>query len=200
MPAADVAGSDPADLNTAIRPRISSTRLEPHGRGESSLHGLRLELDAGSLRPWVIDRNGKRMLLTYQSAAAIGATDPCSWLLFRIAMGHGWEFVSFGFPALPAERSTWHHLPRLVLPGGTVLSAERWTIPGETLRAISMCDESGRYLAWRAEAERLGLPPVVRVRWDPHPAASPILLRTDSPLAVSSLFTRLPPDARRASS
>ena len=101
VPAADVAGSDPADLNTAIRPRISSTRLEPHGRGESSLHGLRLELDAGSLRPWVIDRNGKRMLLTYQSAAAIGATDPCSWLLFRIAMGHGWEFRIVRLPGAP---------------------------------------------------------------------------------------------------
>ena len=195
--AADVVGSDAPDLNTAVRPRTGAIRLEPHGRGESSLHGLRLELDAVSRRPWVIDRDGNRMLPTYQSAAAIGGVDPCSWLLFRLAMGHGWEFVSFGFPALPAERSTWHHLPRLVLPGGTVLSAERWTIPGETLRAIASCDETERYLAWRAVAEGLGLPPVVRIRWDPHPAASPILLRTDSPLAVTSLFTRLPSDAPR---
>src|SRR5207248_1314908 len=141
--------------------------------------------------------NGQRLLPTYQSAATIGATDPCSWLLLRLAMAHGWEFVSFGFPALPAERSRWHHLPRLELGGGTVVSAERWTIPGETLRRLAAADDVERYLEWTAEVKRLGLPTFVRVRWDPHPAAPPVLLRTDSPLAIRSLFLRLPPDTPR---
>ena len=186
--AAEIVGSDPVSLNTAVQPWIARCRLEPHG---TSLAGLRLELEPGSLRPWVIGARGERIFPAYHSAAAIGGVDPCSWLLFRLAMGHGWEFMSFGFPALAQERASWLHLPRLVLPGGTVLSAERWTIDGKTLRAIRACDEPGRYLAWRAEAERLGLPDLLRVRWDRHPGAAPVLMRTDSPLAVSSLFLRV---------
>ena len=193
----EVVGSDPASLNTAVQPRITPRRLDPHGPPGSSLGGLRLELDRHSRRPWIVGPAGERILPVYHSAAAIGGVDPCSWLLFRLAMGHGWELASFGFPALASERASWLHLPRLVLPGGTVLSAERWTIPGETLRAIQAFDEPGRYLAWRAQVERLGLPPLVRVRWEPHPASPPILMRTDSPMAVSALFLRLPPDSPR---
>jgi hypothetical protein len=35
------------------------------------------------------------------------------------------------------------------------------------------------------------------VRWDAHPAASPVLMRTDSPLAVSALLLRLRADTPR---
>ena len=195
--AAEVVGSDPINLNTAIQPRITALRVDAHGADNVGLDDLRVELDPRELRPWLTRHAGERIVPTYQSAAAIGGVDPCSWLLFRLAMGHGWEFTSFGFPPLRRERSTWHHLPRLVLPTGTILSAERWTIPEETLRAIQACDESGRYLAWRAEVERRGLPSLVRVRWDVHPAASSVLMRTDSPLAVSALFLRLPEACHR---
>ena len=180
---ADVVGHDAGNRNAAARPPLTPHRLEAHGRTATSLADLRLDLDAHG-RPWIVDPNGQRLLPTYQSAATIGATDPCSWLLLRLAMAHGWEFVSFGFPALPAERSRWHHLPRLELGGGTVVSAERWTIPGETLRRLAAADDVERYLEWTAEVKRLGLPTFVRVRWDPHPAAPPVLTATASPLTA----------------
>jgi hypothetical protein len=110
-----------------------------------------------------------------------------------LAFGHGWEFVSFGFPALPAEIAAWGHLPRLYLPDGTVLSRERWTLDGATVARVAAAGEAERYLAWRAEADRLRLPPLVHVRCGPDQPE--LLLRTDSPLAVRCLFDTILADA-----
>ena len=81
-----------------------------------------------------------------------------------------------------AEVAEWGHLPRLNLPGGSVLSRERWTLSQEVLAPVVAAPEAERYLAWRAIVERLGLPPLVHVRCGPD--AAELLLRTDSPLAV----------------
>jgi hypothetical protein len=108
-------------------------------------------------------------------------------------MGHGWEFVSFGFPALPAERERWGHLPRLVLADGTVLSRERWTLDQDAVRELVALTGFQRYLAWRAEAERLGLPALVHVRC--RSEEPDLLLQTESPLAIRCLFDTLAVDA-----
>jgi hypothetical protein len=183
---AEVIGDDPFNPNAALRPALSGARLEPHGPPETSLRDVRLVLDASG-RPWLRRPQAPGWVLpVYNSGATIGYEDACSWLLLTLALGHGWEFVSFGFPGLPAEITRWQHLPRLELPGGAVLSRERWTIDGATVARLAGSDEPTRYLAWRAETERRGLPDLVHVRCGPD--APELLLRTDSPLAIRCLF------------
>ncbi|MDP9441593.1 MAG: hypothetical protein M3P34_05335, partial [Actinomycetota bacterium] len=138
---------------------------------------------------------GSRERPIYDATTLIGRDDRCSAALLAAAMTHGWELVAWGFPVLPAERYRWHHLPRLDLPGGTVLSGERWLFPPEvvaTLRALSGYD---RYQAWRDEAERRGLPEFALLRWELNPTAPELLFPTASPLAVRALFDRLPAGA-----
>jgi hypothetical protein len=119
--------------------------------------------------------------------------DPCSALAQLIALAQGWETVSFGFPTLGVEARRWRHLPRLLLPGGTILSPERWTVTKPELSPIVACVGVDRYRRWRALAEDLGLPALVLARCGPD--ASDLLLRTDSPLAVQCLFDRDAADA-----
>jgi hypothetical protein len=184
---AEVVGGDAFNRNAALRPALAEATLEPHGPPGTGLRDLWLAVDTASRRPW-LRRSGAAgwLLPVYNSAATIGYHDPCSWLLMTLAFGHGWEFVSFGFPALPAEIADWHHLPRLRLPGGAVLSRERWLLDGAAMARVAGAREAARYRAWRAEAERLGLPALVHVRCGPDQPE--LLLRTDSPLAIRCLF------------
>src|SRR5262249_12509996 len=117
-------------------------------------------------------------------AVAIGA-DSCSTFLLLTAFAQGWEAVSFGFPSLEAE-ATWRHLPRLLLPGGTVLSAQRWTLRREAIEDILAARGATRFQRWRALADDLHLPSLVFVRCGIR--APDLLFSTDSPLAVRCLF------------
>jgi hypothetical protein len=183
----EIVGWNPLNPNTAIRPALNETTLDPHGAPSPSLHGLSIVVDAVTLRPWLRDSQMLGPLLpVYSSAAAIGWHDRCNRLLLTLALGHGWEFLAHGFPALRAERTRWRHLPRLVLPGGSVLTAERWTIDSETLRRLTDLRGAARFRAWRREVDRLGLPELVHVRCGP--AVPELLVPTDSPLAVQCLF------------
>ena len=133
----EIVGWNPLNPNAAIRPVLNDRMLDPHGAPSPSLHGLSIVVDAVTLRPWLRDSQTLGPLLpTYSSAAAIGWHDRCNRLLLTLALGHGWELLAHGFPALRAERTRWRHLPRLVLPGGSVLTAERWTIDSETLTPV----------------------------------------------------------------
>jgi hypothetical protein len=194
MAPVELVGKDGPCLNSALRPPLVPTQLAPHGRDSLSLRGVTLVLPPQGDRPLLRRGDPPELLVPlYNSSAGIGPGDPCSWLLFVLAMAHGWEFVSFGFPALPAERVRWGHLPRLRLPGGTVLSHERWTLDRELVARLASLRGAERYLAWQAEAERSHLPPLVHVRCGP--AAHELLLRTDSPLAIRCLFDTLAADA-----
>jgi len=87
---------------------------------------------------------------------------------------------------LRAERTNWMHLPRLLLADGPVLRPERWTIDRPTIERINAARGATRFLAWRGEMRRMGVPDLVHVRCGPF--APELLLRTDSPLAVRCLF------------
>ncbi len=191
MPA-EVVGPDAANPNAALRPAVAPATIDPHGPPDRALANLTLTLDAAG-RPWLRRAGGHAWLLpVYNSAVLIGQVDPCSRLLPLLAMGHGWEFLSFGFPALPAERQRWGHLPRLRLPGGAILARERWTLDEATVARLRALRGAARYRAWQAEVARRGLPARVLVRRglaDPEQ-----LLPTDSPLAVRCLFDTLPAD------
>jgi hypothetical protein len=195
---AEVVGRDPVNRNVALRPHSTSARLDAWGDGQTWLHGVRAVFDAKHHR---IDMRADRWpgvgLPLYSSLATIGGYDPGSLLLRTLSMGHGWEWVSMGFPALPVERDEWHHLPRLELDDGTVLSPRRWNIEANELTDVIGRTGADRYLAWRRLADRVGLPARVHVRWDLNPNVPPFLLCGDSPLAVDAVFDRVDSSAPR---
>jgi hypothetical protein len=88
----------------------------------------------------------------------------------------------------------WPHVPRVELPGGTVLSGEQWCLDREAVRALTTCSGSARYLAWREHVERLALPE--RVWVGPADGFDPerLLLCSDSPLVVHCVFEELARD------
>ncbi|MCA1844900.1 MAG: hypothetical protein LC792_17245, partial [Actinobacteria bacterium] len=191
----EVVGADSPSLNTALGPRLTPMVLDVHG--DPGCGELLLDVDAGG-RPWLRPaRSDDVMVPVYNSASFIGLSDPCSRLLLRLAMGHGWELLSGGFLTLPAERRSSHHLPRIVLPDTTVVAGERWTIASPTLAELRHAGPSQQYLLWRAVADRLRLPDLVWARLEPAPTAPGLLFRTDSPLAVQCLFGRLRPHIER---
>jgi hypothetical protein len=190
----EVVGSDPVSLNAAVRPALGAATLEPHGPRDASLAGVDVVADPDRARLWLTRGAAREPLFpVYNSGAAVGWQDACSALLLMLAFGHGWEYASFGFPALPAERTRWHHLPRLVARDGTVLSPERWTLDAPTIAKLAALRGPARYRAWQAEVERRALPPLVLVR--DGSSESELPLRTDSPLALRCLFDTV---ARRA--
>jgi hypothetical protein len=185
VPPAELVGRDVSNLNASVRPALTPTRLVPDAE-------LLVELDPGTRRGYVWSE-GERLVPVYNSAAIIGGSDPATLLLRTLAMSHGWEFVAMGFPALEAERAHWGCLPRLVLADGTVLSPRRWTLGRGLIERV----RGGGYLAWRAIVAERGLPDWLLVRYEVDPAAAPLLVRADSPLALSALLARVPDDTER---
>jgi hypothetical protein len=103
-----------------------------------------------------------------------------------LGTAHGWEFLAFGFPPLRAEQDRWHHLPRVVIDGGVILTGERWTLDESIVARLASCRGAARYALWRREAERMELPPLVHMRAG---AIEPeLLLATESPLAIECMF------------
>jgi hypothetical protein len=183
----DIAGRDAQNPNAGLRPAVTPRVLDPHAGEGLRPRDLQLVIEPRTYRPWLRTADTNALIApVYHSGAAIGGSDACSRALYGLAMAHGWEFISFGFPATRAERTRWHHLPRLLLPSGAVLSPERWSLDRDTVTSLAGCRDGERYLAWREAADRLGLPSLVRVRWGP--GTTELLLRTDSPLALRCLF------------
>ena len=184
----EIIGEDIPNPNAGMRVVSFGSMLNPHGTPGIHLHDLNLVIDLENSRPWLrMSQMPTLFIPVYNAIGAIGFNDPCSRLLLTLARAHGWEFLAFGFPALRAERTRWHHLPRLMLPpDGAVLSPERWTLERETVARLVDSTGHFRYLAWRAEVERLELPKLVHVQCGP--AAPKLLMCTESPLAVRCLF------------
>jgi hypothetical protein len=154
----EIVGTDPLNRNAALRQDLTPHRLCAHAP-----EAARLTVRVENGRPWLHGPAG-RLLPVYSSAAFIGSTDPCSRVLYTLAMGHGWELISDGS------------------------SPQRWTIDGPTVDELRAHQGSARYLAWRRVVERLELPALVWVGRTVKPDARLILVRTDSPLAVACLL------------
>lgn len=193
----EVVGSDPENFNAAIHPDRGLPFVDPHGSAGVALRDISVEFDSESALPWLRQAgDSRRHRPVYRAPTVMGRRDPCSRVLRTLAMAHGWELVAWGFPALTAEIERWNHLPRLVLPGGTVISAERWTVPAATVAKIASApSDVAKYRAWRDEADRLELPSVGLLRWRLNPGAPEMLFPTDSALAVCSVFGPLSSDA-----
>jgi len=184
--ALEVVGLDAFNPNAGLHPLHAPEVLDPH----SPAGGLRevcVEADPMTQRLW-LRRVGDAdvQVSIYSTGAAIGYHDVCSRLLLVVGVTHGWEFLSFKMPPLRAERMRWKHLPRVVLSGRQVLSPERWTIDRQTLERLHKLGGAARYLAWRREMARVGVPALVHVRCGPDEPE--LLVRTDSPLAVRCLL------------
>lgn len=187
LEAAEVAGADVLNPNAAVRPRVTAERALGGG-GEIPMADLIVESGPGILRPWLRRKNSpKAMIPVYNCTAAIGIDDACGQALYRMALGHGWEFVCRrlfpGFAAL--------HIPQCSLPGGTVISPGRWFLDQSAVEALLAVDGPDRYLAWMRQARRLGLPERVWVATEQAPDEPLIYLPVSSPLAVRSLFARI---------
>ena len=189
---AEVVSGDTFNPNAALRPSLTDSRLDADGATGLPPRLLEVTADQTDDEPRLVLRrvgDGAPLLPVFNSGAALGATDPLSALLSQLAFSQGWEFVSFGLPALPAEVESWGHLPRLRSPGGVVISPERWTIPAETVAALCAASGPERHRLWRREARRRGLPSLVQARSTPHEPE--LLFPTDSPLALRCLFDTL---------
>lgn len=179
-PVAEIVGRDLVDPNGRVRPAVAPFVVAVPS----------LEFSVDDRAAWLVADDGLRLPI-YDTPAAIGAHDAASARAFAAAMHHGWEWASVGFPVLEAEVREWHHLPRLCLPDGVVLSPERWILGPELVARLGQLDGADRFRAWRSAIERRGIGTRVTVQWQNDPAALPLAVRTDSPLCVQALFDRL---------
>jgi hypothetical protein len=194
-----VAGSDAENPNAALGLPGGSGVVEPHGGTGTCARDVhvvvdpdhrtaRLAVDAGP-------EPGPGGLPVYPGTSSFGRVDPCGRVLRAIAMSHGWELVSFGFPLLDAERDGGPPLPRLTVGPDVVVAARRWVLEPAELAAVRAADGVERYRRWCRLARRRGLPELALVRRGPNPGGVESLLVVTSPLAVRTLGDRRDDDA-----
>ncbi|MDT7616631.1 MAG: hypothetical protein QOF00_4078 [Pseudonocardiales bacterium] len=186
--AVELVGRDCDEPAVAVRPELTRHRLD---LGSAAAGRWRFTA-APDGRIWLSDSDEpeNRRLPIYSSAAAMGAHDPLGELLWTAAMSHGWEWLSFGLPALPAERAAWGHHPEVRSPDGITVAARRWTLSAATVSSITAAAGPDRYLAWRDAVRNLAVPELVQLRTE-DPQATPSAVPTSSPLAVDAFFGRL---------
>ena len=185
--AAEVTGTDVLNPNAGTRPRLGSCQLGA-GDGET-LTCLVVGASASGARPWLrTGTDGRRLLPVYNCTGRIGASDACSDVLYRLALGHGWEFTCRRlFPRDEARI----HIPRLVLPGGVALSPARWFLGREQVEALLCLEGVHRYTAWLGHVRRLGLPERVRVATESGAEEPLLYMPVTSTLAVASLLAKI---------
>ncbi|MCP2336564.1 lantibiotic dehydratase [Actinomadura rupiterrae] len=181
--AMEVAAADPPSLNVATRPTVTERRLI--STDDTTKTVVRTE----SLRPWLEDPGrGDALVPVCNSAAGVGGWDLRGFVLHRLALGHGWEFICRRLLPRPAPGT---RIPRIELPSSAALSPARWTLGERDLNEILDLDEADRYLAWRARAEDLGLPDAVWTVIEDDPEAAPLFFMTTGPFAVAAMLHRL---------
>ncbi|MFF7308368.1 thiopeptide-type bacteriocin biosynthesis protein [Streptomyces sp. NPDC008137] len=187
--AVEVVGRDCAEPGTAVRPDLTGARLDLTAAGQASADRWLLTVDDDG-RVWCVDARepARRLMPVYNAAAETGHQDPLSHLLWTAAMSHGWEWLSLGLPALPAEREVWRHHPEVRTHGGIRIGSRRWTVPPTAAAELVRLSGPARYLAWRQAVRDMGLPALVQVRPE-HPAATPLAVLPSSPLALDALIT-----------
>jgi hypothetical protein len=186
LEAREVVSSDVLSPNAAVCPRVTTRRLEAAG---TWVAGAAVETDADALRPWLTHPSWKRDVVPVcDTPASMGHSDPLTFLLYRLGLAHGWEFVGRRAVPGPVEAG---YAPRVELPSGTVLSPARWWLEAPHVSELATLDGPERYMAWRDHAERLGLPRAVWVVTDPALEAIPSYLATSSPISVDALFDRV---------
>ncbi|MFC4905716.1 lantibiotic dehydratase [Actinomadura gamaensis] len=182
--AMEITGADAPGLNVASRPPVTPRRLDSAGADRTVVR-----VDRERLLPWLADPAwGDALVPVYNSSAAIGGRDPRGFVLHRLALGHGWEFLCRRLLPRPAPGG---RVPRVELPSSAVLSPARWCLGEQAVAEMLAPAEPSRYLAWRALADGLGLPETVWASVEDDPEAPPLYLITTSPLAVAALLHRL---------
>jgi hypothetical protein len=187
--AREVVGRDVTNPSAALCPLVTSRRLDTAGTTAWRTDAV-VVTDAVALRPWLTHPSWDRDVVPVcDTAATMGAEDPLSFLLYRLALAHGWEFTARRVLPGPVAAG---YAPRIELPSGDVLSPARWWLGRSDVAELVRLDGGDQYLAWRGHVERLGLPAAVWVVTASRGEATPQYLLTTSPLAVSALFARLP--------
>jgi hypothetical protein len=185
--AAEITGADVMNPNAGTRPPLGVCRID--AAGENALAALVVGASAAGTRPWLRRKpQDTRLLAVYNCTGRIGAEDACSEALYRLALGHGWEFTC---RRLFPRDETQERLPRVILPSGVTLSPARWFLCQEQVNTLLQLNGVQQYSAWLACARQLGLPDRVRVATESGPEEPLLYVPVTSPLAVRALLSKI---------
>jgi hypothetical protein len=191
----EVVGVDAENPNATIRLEGRKARqVGRHAGTVASFSSLLLEVDE-ECRPWVrLPEEADRFVPTYSAAAGIGLTDPAGRFLVRLAMAHGWEFLSFGVPFAAFASGLEAEGPVQVLGGDSVLGLQQWVLPAGFVGELRRRSGVEQYRMWRDAVEAAGVGDWAWIGPATPPDAPRVLLRTDSPLVLETVLDRLPAD------
>lgn len=189
----EVVGVDAANPNATIRLEARKSRqIGRHAGTITSFSNLVLEVDQNG-RPWLrLAGEVDRFVPTYSAPAGIGITEPSGRFLVRLAMAHGWEFLSMGVPLALLAADSDALEPVQVRREGSVLGLQQWLLPANVVRELRCSNGVDQYCMWREIVERAGIGDWVWVGPATPPDTLPALLRTDSPLLLTIVLERLP--------
>jgi hypothetical protein len=185
----EIVGVDAINPNATNRPCTSAKQIGRHFGSIVPLSRVLLEVDE-KCRPWLrLPNLQTRFVPTYSVLAGIGVSDPAGRFLLRLAMAHGWEFLSYGIPTVNEKLGS--EVPKLVVGQASLLSQRRWILPEDFIEKQRRLKGLDRYYAWMAVINTLGVTEWVWIRPVNQPDAPCLLMRTDSPIIVESVMNRL---------
>jgi hypothetical protein len=184
----EVVGIDAANPNAAVRTPGGAREVGRHAGASVPLAALSVEIDEEG-RPWICDPDvTNRLVPTYSATSGIGLSDPVGRALLRMAMAHGWDFVSYGFP-LPVSRNG--SLGRITLGDDVIVSLRRWVLPAALLSELRAATPAEQYRRFRSEVEARDMGDWLWLAPLDGAERSPMLVRTDSPLIIHAVLWHL---------
>ena len=170
---ADLALRSPIDLNAAARPRFSPRCVDPFERGP---------VDTGQTSTVVVP--------LIHSAVSLDTSDRYTRQLGNQHRMLGRSSLMRPLPALPMERTEWHHLPRLELSEDAILTAERWTFSHNHLDEFAAATGLDRFISWRRFLKDTDMPELLYAHTEQH--TTEWLLPAQSVLATEILGRSIP--------
>jgi hypothetical protein len=182
----EVVGIDAANPNATIRLEDrKGFELGRHAATAAAFSKLQIEVDRNG-RPWLRFPESKEDFVpTYSAPAGIGLNDPAGRFLVRLAMAHGWEFISFGVPFAAVMADIEGVGPVCVSAGDSVLGAQQWVLPAGFVRELRAKNNLEQYSMWRNAIDQACLGEWIWVGPATRPDAPRLLIRADSPLLLS---------------
>ena len=182
----EVVGIDAANPNATIRlADRKDFEVGRHAAATAAFSRIQIEVD-GNARPWLrFPESNEAFVPTYSAPAGIGLNDPAGRFLVRLAMAHGWEFISFGVPFAAVMADVEGDGSICVNEGDGVLGARQWVLPSDFVRELRAKNNLEQYSMWRDSIEQAGLGEWVWVGPATRPDAPRLLTRADSPLLLS---------------
>lgn len=182
----EIVGIDAANPNATIRlAHRKGFEVGRHAAATASFSQVRVDIDPDG-RPWLrFPESEETFVPIYSAPAGIGLTDPTARVLMRLAMAHGWEFISFGIPFAAVQAGVEGDGPVCVSEGDGVLGTQQWILPSSFVRELRAKNNLEQYCMWRDAIDRACLSEWVWIGPAARPDAPRLLTRADSPLLLS---------------